>query len=61
MDTANRQWFLNAGTFTYVVGINNADMPQILYWGLTLPAAERMQAKRRGVLLQRSADHGDAA
>ena len=43
---AQQQWFLNAGASTYVVGINDAMMPQTLYWGPTLPADHTMPAAR---------------
>jgi len=50
-DATQRQWFLNAGDSTYVVGVNDQDMLQTLYWGprlmpgATLPAA-RMHPER---------------
>ena len=48
---AQQQWFLNAGNSTYVVGINDQNMPQTLYWGPALPSSEilpqaRMAAER---------------
>ena len=50
-DAANKQWFLNAGESTYVIGVNDQGMLQSLYWGpklepgATLPAA-RMKPER---------------
>jgi alpha-galactosidase len=32
-DVARRQWFLDAGESTYVVGVNDQDMLQSVYWG----------------------------
>lgn len=50
-DATHRQWFLNAGDCTYVVGVNDQEMLQTIYWGpalkpgATLPAA-RMHPER---------------
>jgi alpha-galactosidase len=36
--TERKQWYLTSGESTYVVGINEQNMPQSLYWGPALPA-----------------------
>jgi alpha-galactosidase len=41
-EPAQQQWYLNAGKFTYVIGINDAMMPQSLYWGPTLPDTQTL-------------------
>lgn len=33
-----KQWYLNAGESTYVVGVNEQNMVQTLYWGPALPS-----------------------
>ncbi len=36
-DSVRKQWYLNAGESTYVIGVNEAGMLQNLYWGPALP------------------------
>ncbi len=38
VEAARQQWYLNAGESTYVIGINDQQMLQSLYWGPSLPA-----------------------
>jgi alpha-galactosidase len=49
--TDKRQWFLDSGDSTYVVGVNDKQMLQTLYWGSRLPSSAmfppaRMQPER---------------
>ena len=51
-DAAHRQWYIDAGRQTYVIGVNEQEMLQSLYWGpklaanVQLPAAKMHDALR---------------
>ncbi len=40
------RWLLSAGEMSYVVGINDAHMPQTLYWGARIPGMDSLPAAR---------------
>jgi hypothetical protein len=43
---AQQQWFLTAGSFTYVIGIDDGRTPQTLYSGPKLPEDQTMLPAR---------------
>jgi alpha-galactosidase len=44
--TEKRQWFLDSGDSTYVVGVNDKQMLQTLYWGPRLPGTATLPAAK---------------
>ena len=55
-DAANKQWYLTAGQSTYVIGVNNDQMLQNLYWGPALSAGQTMPSAK--MARERSSNDG---
>lgn len=45
-DAGRKQWYLNAGTMTYAIGVNDQGMLQSLYWGPSLGAGAVLPAAK---------------
>ena len=45
-DPNRRQWYIDAGSSTYVLGVNEQGMVQTLYWGPALPATAHLPSAK---------------